>query len=392
MEGVVEAFDDQDAIVKARENCRQLKAIEPVVSSKLDRLLHMDMAEVLGKKIKAKKLALLCSQLSIELKAGLPLITSLKLVAENEPDKHLKKMLTEVAEDVQAGHGLSDSFAVRAKDMPRAFIETVRAGEESGRLDECFLRLKKYYEDAAEVSSKVGSAMIYPAMLLIVAVVVIAIIMMTAVPVFEDAFADLGNTLPLPTRMLIGLSHFMTDHWVMLLAILLALVLGVILYGKTRSGQQFYAKLALKTPGVKLVNTMKAATQVSTTLTTMLASGLPMFQAVQITANTLDNLLISQEITAAANGILEGRSMSSGLRKSKWLPNLLIEMTAVGEETGRLEETLEIVSEYYNKEVDTAVKRALEILNPVITIVLAVIVVFILLSVYMPLFSMYGSV
>ena len=393
VEGVVEAFDQNDAMTKAKANCRVLISVEPVSSGKLNDMMNADIGDLLsGGKIKPKPLALLCSQLSIELRAGLPLVSSLRLVAENEEDKKIKRILTEVADDVHAGNGLADSFALRGPGLPRTFIETVRAGEESGNLDDAFQRLQKYYENAAAVGSKVASAMVYPIMLICVAIVVIFIIMIFAVPVFEQSFSSMGNTLPLPTRMLIAVSHFMVDYWMLLVAIVAAIALGITLYGKTDAGRHFFARLSLTFPGIGLINQMNAATQFSATLSTMIAAGLPLVSGVKITANTMANLLIGEDIEAAANGIIEGNRLAAGLRKSRWLPTLLVEMVTVGEETGKLEETLNVVSEYYTKEVDVSVKRALEIMNPCITIVLAVLVVFILLSVYLPIFSMYGSV
>ena len=197
VEGLVEAFDKNDAVVKAKENCRVLVSVEPVSSGKMNDILNADIGDLFsGGKIKAKTLTLLCSQLSIELRAGLPLVSALKLVAENEEDKKLKKILTEVADDVHAGNGLADAFATRGPALPRTFIETVRAGEESGKLDETFARLQNYYEKSAAVGSKVASAMVYPAMLIAVAILVVGIIMVVAVPVFEDSFASMGNELP----------------------------------------------------------------------------------------------------------------------------------------------------------------------------------------------------
>lgn len=393
VEGVVEAFDQNDAVVKAKANCRVLISVEPVSAGKMNDVLNADIGDLLsGGKIKPKPLALLCSQLSIELRAGLPLVSSLRLVAENEEDKKLKKILNDVADDVHAGNGLADSFALRGPGLPRTFIETIRAGEESGNLDDSFHRLQKYYEDSAAVSSKVASAMVYPIMLICVAVVVVFIIMIFAVPVFEKSFASMGNALPLPTKMLIAMSHFMVDYWVLLLAIGAAIVLGLKLYGKTDAGRHAYARLGLTFPGIGLINQMNAASQFSSTLSTMIAAGLPLVNAVKITANTMANLLVAEDLEAAANGVIEGSRLAEGLRKSQWLPTLLVEMVTVGEETGQLEDTLTVVSDYYTQEVDTSVKRALDILNPCITIVLAVLVVFILLSVYLPIFSMYGSV
>ena len=390
VEGIVEAFDEQDALARARENCRVLLSVEPVNNSKLNAIMNADLGQLLsGGKIKPKALSLLCSQLSIELRAGLPLVSSLKLVAENEEDKNLKRILLEVAEDVHAGNGLADSFETRGPKLPRTFIETVRAGEESGTLDSCFERLQKYYEDSAGVAAKVASAMVYPAMLISVAVIVVGIIMLFAVPVFEETFASMGNNLPLPTKMLIAMSHFFTENILLIIAFAIVAGLSIYFFKRSDAGQHFFAKMALTIPGLKLITSMSAASQFAATLSTMLAAGLPLLQATKITAATTDNLLISEDITAAANGVVAGSTLSEGLKQSPWLPGLLLEMLAVGEETGNMEETLSVISEYYNKEVDVAVKKALEIMNPAITMVLAGIVVFILLSVYLPLFSMY---
>lgn len=390
VEGIVEAFDKQDAVNKARENCRVLVKVEAAGNTKANAILNADIGDLIsGGKIKAKPLSLLCSQLAIELKAGLPLVSALRLVAENEEDKKIKKLVSEVADDVHAGNTLAESFATRGPKLPRTFIETIRAGEESGKLDDTFSRLEKFYEDQAAISGKIASAMIYPAMLITVAIVVVFIIMTVAVPVFEDSFASMGNELPGVTKALIAVSHFMVDNLLLLIAIIAALVIGAILYGKTDSGRHAYAWLKMKFPGISGVNRMNAAVQFASTLSTMLSSGLPMVSAARITAATSPNVLIEEDILAAAEGVVEGNRLGDGLKKSKWFPSLLLEMTAVGEETGKLEETLTVVTEYYQKEVSAAVKRALEILNPAITMVLAALVVFILLSVYLPLFSMY---
>ena len=388
VEGIIEAFNEAEAMAKAKEHCRILVSVEPV--SKISGLMSADIGSLFSSgKIKPKHLSLLCSQLAIELKAGLPLVQSLRLVAHNEEDKNVKKMLEEVADDVHAGNGLAESFALRGPKLPKTFIETIRAGEESGRLDDCFDRMKTYFENSAAVSSKVGSAMIYPAMLITVAVIVVVIIMTVAVPVFEESFASMGNELPGVTKALIACSHFFLDYWVIMLAGAIIIGTTAFLYGKTDNGRHLYARIALSFPGLGAVNIMSGASQFASTLSTMLSSGLPLVQAAQITAATSANLLINEDIAAAVKGVIAGNRFCDGLKQSKWLPNLLLEMTAVGEETGKMEETLDVISEYYTKEVDTAVKRALEILNPAITMVLAGLVVFILLSVYLPIFGMY---
>lgn len=391
--GILEAADKNDAIRKAKETCRVLTKLEPIGGGKVNKAMNADIgAMISGGKIKPKKLALLSSQLAIELKAGLPLIRALQLVAENEEDKHLKSILEGVAEDVESGMTLSRAFQNRAPQLPTTFIETIKAGEASGHLDESFDRLKVYYENSAAIASKVGSALIYPTLLISVAIIVVVVIMIFAVPVFKDSFASMGNQLPLPTRILIGMSDFMTQNILLLIAIAAALAIFLILFGKSDIGRHFYAKLMMTFPGICLVNQMNAAAQFAATMSTMLSAGLTLVQSARITADTAENLLIQEALEKSAQALVEGRTMSRALKACPYLPGLLIEMTAVGEQTGKLEETLDVVSEYYTQEVDVAVKRALGILEPCITIFLAIIVVFILLSVYMPIFTMYGSV
>lgn len=392
IEGVVEAFDEKDAASKARENCRILTGVELASAGKFDDIMHADLSTLFGTKIKEKKLSVLCSQLAIELKAGLPLVRALELSAENEEDKQVKKLLSEVSTDVRGGNALADSFALRGPYLPKTFIETVRAGENSGKLDECFDHLKSYYEDSAAVSSKVRSALIYPVMLIIVAIVVVAIIMIKAVPVFEQAFASMGNALPGVTKALISVSHFFTDNILIIIAVLAALILGISLYKKTDSGSHLFGRLALSFPGIGLVNRMNACCQFASTMTTMLSAGLSLMEATQLTCSVCDNVLVQEDIQKAIEGIIEGKRLGDGLKQSKWLPSMLVEMTAVGEETGNMKDTLTVVNDYYTKEVTESVTTALGILEPVIILIMAALVVFILLSVYMPLFTMYGQV
>ena len=393
VEGVVEAFNEKDAVTKARENCRIITEVSPVSAGKLDDIMNLDIGAMLsGGKIKPKKLSVLCSQLGIGLKAGLPLVRSLELTAENEEDKRVKKMLTDVAADVHGGIALADSFESRGSFLPRTFIETVRAGESSGKLDECFEHLKGYYEDSAAVSSKVKGALIYPVMLIIVAVVVVVIIMLKAVPVFEDTFASLGNDLPGVTKLLINTSHFFRNNILIIVAVVAAIAIGLKVFGKTDTGRHVYGTIALKLPGLGLVNRMNACCEFASTMNTMLSAGLSLLEAARITGAVIGNVMIQDDIQKAVDGIIEGKKLGDGLRQSKWFASMLVEMTAVGEETGNMTDTLAVVNDYYKKEVTESVSTALGIMEPIITVSMALLVVFILLSVYLPLFSMYGTV
>ena len=392
--GVVEAVDREDAVVKARASCAVVTSVERMREpDAITQALGSNLSELGRRRIPEKELSLLCSQLAIELKAGLPAVRSLELVAENTMDKRLKQIVSLTAKDVQAGHGLADSFAANGKGaLPSTFLETVRAGEESGRLDECFGRLKKYYSNSANVRSKVVSAMIYPVFLVIVAVIVVFIIMVKAVPAFASTYKNMNIELPGVTKALIAVSDFFAAWWAVLLVAILGLAAASKLFTRTQKGRETFARLSLRFPGTGRVSLMNAASQFSSTMSAMLASGLPMVQAANITSRVVENYLVGKDIRLAAEDVVAGQRFCDGLRKSRWLPGMLLEMAAVGEETGDLEETLSVVSEYYSAEVETAVTRALSILEPAIILVLAALVVFILLAVYLPLFNLYSHI
>ena len=186
VEGVVEAFDKQDALMRAKENCRVLISVEPVSGGKVNDIMNADLGALLsGGKIKPKKLTLLCSQLSIELRAGLPLVSALRLVAENEEDKNIKRILNEVADDVHAGNGLADSFAARGPGLPRTFIETIRAGEESGKLEDTLNVVSEYYTKEVYIAVKKALDILNPCITNVLALMVVFILLSVYLPIFS---------------------------------------------------------------------------------------------------------------------------------------------------------------------------------------------------------------
>lgn len=354
-------------------------------------LLNTDVEIIItGGKLSPKKLALLCSQLSITLKAGLPLVDALELAARNHKDPTVKRMLAEVRQDVQAGQSLSRAMQRQEPLLPGTFLPALRAGEASGDLSEAFGQLKGYYERSAAISAKVRSAMAYPLLLGTVAAAVVTVILLYAVPVFTKSFASLGTALPMPTQILIALSDSLNTHVLLLGGGAVFLCAAVFLFGKTAPGRRIGGFLRLWIPGLGAVSRMQTAVQVSTTLCALLRAGVSLAEAIRVTADSTENPLIAGDLYLACQGLLEGKPLSDGLRKSRYLPSLLVEMTAAGEATGQLEETLQVVSQYYTQETEAAVKTALGLLEPCLTLLLALLVMFILLAVYLPLFSMYG--
>lgn len=383
--GIMEAADEYAAVAKIKETCSVVTKIYEVKA-------RPESLELFAPRIREKNLAVMCSQFSIILGAGLPVIRAVELIADQTADKTLKKILQHVAVDVADGFSLAQSFESQGKSLPPTFIEAVRSGEDSGTLDAAFQRLHTYYDKSSKLKGKVRAAMTYPIFTLVVAAVVVGVIMVKAVPTFVSSFQSMGISLPWPTRALIAMSGFFTARWPLLLAVLAVLAGGWKLWGRTEGGRLHQHRMKLHLPVLGKLNLMKSASQFAGTMTTLLAAGIPVIRAVGVTARVLDNTCVGAQVRMQVPKLEEGWTLAACLRNCEFLPGLLVEMTGVGEETGTLENTLEVVSSYYDSETELRSQKALSLLEPIIICLLAVIVVFILLAVYLPMFSLYGGI
>lgn len=383
---MVQAFTEFEAVESIKESCSVVLKISEIADS------VTESKDILPQKVKPKALSMACSQFSIILSSGLPIVRAVELIAEQTTDKVLKKILTEVAVDVAGGQGLAHSFEKHQKLLPTAFIETIRAGEESGTLENSFKKLFKYYDKSLKIKGKVKSALMYPMFTVCVAVIVVIIIMTVAVPMFTDQFSSMGVELPGVTKALIAMSNFFTDYWLYLLITVAVLVIGLKIWTKTEKGRLAYAKFVLRMPLFGSLATMKAASQFSATMSTLLGAGLTMVQALSACAKIMDNYAVGLSLQTAASNIEEGKRLGDSIGRAGLLPKLLVEMASVGEETGELESTLDVIGDFYDNEVSTKTQRLLSLLEPIIVVVLAGFVVFVLLSVYLPMFGMYDSV
>ena len=385
VKGVIAAYDRYDAISKARQTC-------PVVTE-VQELSSKDVGDIFGsQKVSLKALSLMCNQFAIILGAGLPLVRCVELIADQIADRTLRKILKEVAGDVAAGSPLAASFENRGKTLPPTFIESIRTGEQSGNLDKAFARLSTYYVKAAKTRQKMASALVYPIFVICVAVVVIAVIMIYAIPQISGAFNASGNTLPILTRVMIGISNFLAGNWLLLLAIIAAVILAFKLYGHTPAGKLGLSRLSLRIPVFGRINTLSNCAQFANTMSAMIASGIPIVRSVGVAGRAMSNYTMSLAVQNTAPGLESGRRLADCMRDSEYLPPLLVEMTAVGEETGELEHTLGVISDYYDNESDTATARAISLLEPILIVILAIFVLLVLLAVYIPIFGMYDSV
>lgn len=381
--GVIEAYSEFEAVAQIKA---QDMIVEKITLMTQKQGVHVDLNEPLW--VSDKVLALTASQFAIMLRAGLPMGKVVSLIAEQTSDKLMKKILTACAADVSAGYSLAQSLEKNGKKIPAAFIETVRAGEESGSLEICFTRLKDYYDKAHKLKRKVKSALTYPIILIILAFVVVGIVMVVLVPSMIGMFENAGEDLPLPTLILMAVSDFFVAWWPVLIGALAAILIGIKLYGKTPSGALNMGKLKLKFPVIGKIGIMNAASQFANTLCVLLTAGLPINRVLAITSRVMDNPAVAKTLDESVAELEEGKRLAVALRDNPYLPPMLIEMVSVGEETGALEDTMNTIGTYYDEEAAAASEKALGMLEPMMTVFLGVFIGFIVIAIYMPMFTM----
>lgn len=385
--GVVEGFNEFDAVDRIKQDCDiVLKLTE--VEEKKPGLLSMEIG---GNRLNAKAFSLMCAQFSIILQSGIPIGRTVRLIGDKMTDKKLKGILKKVAEDVEAGRSVVTSFQERGgKLLPAVFIETIRAGEESGNLSKAFETMYQHYDKQVKMRAKVRNALIYPVFVLALAVVVVIVLMVKVVPTFMDIFASYDAELPLITQSLILISNFFRKYIFLIIVVFAAIALIFKLYANTEKGRMNVAKLALKIPVLGNVSLLSAASEFAANLTTLIGAGLQLTRAVSITARVINNYYISQCVGKMTSRLEEGHTLGECMREADCLPDILVDMTAVGEETGELESTLHTVSGYYESELDMAVQDVLKKLEPTLLIGMAVIAGYIVLAVYIAMFQMYS--
>ena len=345
--------------------------------------------EIGSRRIKTKKLAILCSQFAITLHSGMTVARAMRMLADQNEDKRIRKIMGAAAEEVAAGSTVASALEKYSDRFPLTFIETIRAGEQSGTLEHSFDRLQKFYEKSYKTTEKIKGAMTYPLFVVAIAVVVLIIVMAKVIPTLADVFTDLGGTLPLMTRMLIATSQFFRE-------MVAADAGGAGVFEDWFAGLRQYAagriekaKIMLSLPLVGVINQMNGAAQFANTMSVLLAAGITINQAVDTTAKVMDNALLSEDVRSMREGIEQGRSLVECLRGKKYFPPTMVDMYSVGEETGELEETLDNVADYYTNEADYRIQRLLALLEPTMLVVLAIFAGIIVVSIYLPIFTMY---
>jgi type IV pilus assembly protein PilC len=342
----------------------------------------------LGGKVKSKELAIFTRQFSVMIDAGLPLVQCLEALGQQQENKVFQRVLQAVRTDVEGGSTLAYAMGQHPRAFDSLYTNMIAAGEAGGILDTILQRLSSYIEKAVKLKRAVQSAMVYPVAVLLIAVGVIILILWKVVPIFVNLFASLDAGLPLPTRIVIGASNFVGRYIIFMIPVVVGLCYAFKKYYQTENGRRTVDGLLLKVPVLGNVLRKIAVARFSRTLSTLITSGVPILEGLAITAKTSGNAIIEEALMETRTSIEQGKTIVEPLRESGVFPTMVTQMVGVGEQTGALDSMLTKVAEFFEDEVDAAVADLLTAIEPIMILVLGVIVGGIVISMYLPLFSL----
>jgi type IV pilus assembly protein PilC len=346
----------------------------------------------MGGGISQKEIAVFTRQFSVMIDAGLPLVQCLEILGGQQENRVFQKILFEVRQDIESGATLADSLRKHPKAFDELYCNMVAAGETGGILDTILQRLSQYIEKIVKLRSAVRSAMVYPVAVIVIAIGVVWIILWKVIPTFATLFAGLGAQLPLPTRITIALSKFIGAWWWAIFAILGMSIFAIYRYHKTYKGRRVIDGLLLKMPVLGDVLKKIAVARFCRTLGTLVSSGVPILEALEITAKTAGNAVVEDAIMETRKSIEQGKTIAEPLKATSVFPSMVVQMVAVGEQTGALETMLNKIADFYEDEVDEATANLLALLEPIMICFLGIVIGGIVISMYMPMFDLINKI
>jgi len=343
-------------------------------------------------KVKQADVILFCRQFSTMIDAGLPIIQCLDILHAQQENKTFKRVIKDIKDSVESGQTFAEALKKHPKQFDDLFVNMVAAGEAGGILDTILRRLSAYMEKAAKLKSQIKGAMVYPAVTMVIAVIVVGVIMVFVIPVFEEMFSSFGSALPTPTQICVNMSRFVRGsiHWMLI-------GLGLFIYAlkrfyNTEKGRAVMDDLVLKLPVFGTLIRKATVARFTRTMGTMLSSGVSILDALEIVAKTSGNKTVEKAVYSARSGIAEGRTLSDPLSETGVFPAMVCQMIAVGESTGALDAMLGKIADFYDEEVDQAVENMTALIEPFMLVFLGVVIGGLVVSMYLPIFKMAGAI
>lgn len=386
VKGSVEAESKEEAARKIKE-----QGLVPVSIGKqgaLDKDVNIPMFK--GKKIPARDMSVFCRQFASILKAGVSVINALEMLAEQTENKKLKEAIVQTQSNVEKGESLSDSMKLNDA-FPSILIDMVRAGEASGSLENSLTRMAIQFEKDAKLKGIVKKAMMYPIVLLCVMIGVIIVMLTFVIPSFMTMFEDLDSELPVTTRAILAMSDSLKNYWYIYILVIVGIVVGIQMYKHTDDGRHNLDKLKLKIPVFGLLQTKTACASFARTMSTLLQAGMPMIDALEISASTMKNVLFYDGLQKVKNGVSLGLPLSNQLKATGLFPPMVVHMVGIGEETGNVEEMLTNSATYYEEEVEVQTQTLTSLMEPIIIVLMALVVVMLIMAIYQPMIQLYNT-
>lgn len=345
-----------------------------------------------GAKVTTKELVVFTRQFATMIDAGLPLVQCLEIIASQMENKHFKKILYQVKDDVESGATFADSLRKHKAVFDTLYVNLVAAGEVGGILDTILNRLAAYLEKMDKLMRQIKGAMVYPTTVLVVAIIVVAAMLVWVIPVFEQMFSDFGGTLPAPTQVVINISEFLRHYLLYMIGGIALAIAGIKRYYQTNQGRKLIDQVLLKAPIFGPLIQKVAVARFSRTLGTMLSSGVPILDALDVVAKTAGNKIVELEVYKARESISAGKTIAEPLSESKVFPPMVVQMVAVGESTGAMDAMLSKIADFYEDEVDAAVAALTSMLEPLLMVFLGTTVGGLLIAMYLPIFKIAETV
>lgn len=385
IEGIHDAQDEREVISMLKGSNYMPISIEQTINSGASTTLSFV-------KIKKKDLAVFCRQFYTMLNSGVSIVKCLDILEKQTENKQMKKAIAGVFDNVQKGMTLSEAMKNNSKIYPPILINMVEAGEASGSLDTIMERMAVHYEKEFKIENKVKGAMVYPIVLAIVATAVVVFLMVAVMPTFVGMFESSGVELPGPTKALLAISHSIRNLWYMYIIGIGAFVLAMKYYGRTETGGMVFDTMKLRVPIFKNTNIKLATSRFTRTLSTLLSSGIPLMQGIDIVARVVGNKYISRKLDSAKEEVRKGVPLSRTIKDAGVFPPMVDSMIKIGEESGDLDGILNKSADFYDEEVEVALQKMTEMMQPLMVVIMALIVGFIVISIALPMFDMVNTI
>jgi type IV pilus assembly protein PilC len=326
------------------------------------------------------------------IEAGLGIVKCFEILEAQTSNKTLRSALGAIHEDVQKGFTISEAMNNHDKVFPSILINMIEAGEVSGTLDSILERMARHFEQESKLESKIKSALVYPSALIVVSIAVVIFMLVAVLPTFTSMFTSSGVDLPWPTQLLMNLSEWIKTYWYLLGGGLLIVVMGWFYFISTTEGRRFLDNLKIKIPGIRVTSIKIITARFTRTLSTLLASGIPLLQALEVVGKVLNNVVVQDRLIDSTDGIRRGASLSRAVRAMDIFPPMVDSMINIGEESGALDEILYKTADFYEDEVEMSLQRMTTLIEPVLLVFMAVIIGFIVIAMAMPMFEMVNAV